>query len=509
MWWMSPALWTFLSFVTVIPFLAANVPPLTDLPNHTARYYIFLNSDKSAFLSQYYGVHWRLIGNLGVDLIVRAIGPFLGAELSAKIVAGAIPSLTVVGIYAISRSLNGQVAPSALLALPLSYNWPFDSGFVNFSLSAAMALLVLALWINLRNLRFAFRFVVFVPLSFATWVAHIAGWGLLGLGVLGFELARAYRIRGLGVRSLVDAAVATLPFALLIVFTIFWRTGKPSPIGVFYPPDVLLNKFVSLVTIFREEYRWWDAASLALFLVLTLSMFLVSQRKFVGVASLIAALYMLTFAICPDGVFGGAFVDRRILPYAFIFMPLAIGLPDQRPRSELNRKWLSLLAVAALFFFFARIAVTTAVWEQLGNSIDQHLELLQQFPRHSRVFGLMVEPCEKSWPRGRLDHVQQFAVTRRESYINGFFQEGGLNPVDAYYRREVGFDPNMAATVHNDTCPLHYLPETLQTAIAKFPRGQFEYVWLISPNPLPNFDQSGLRLIGSNGNDRLYQIERH
>ncbi len=75
LWWNSPKSWLGLAFLAIVPFFVTDVPPLTDLPNHIARYYIFLNFDRSAFLSKYYDVHWHLIGNLGIDLIVRGIGP--------------------------------------------------------------------------------------------------------------------------------------------------------------------------------------------------------------------------------------------------------------------------------------------------------------------------------------------------------------------------------------------------------------------------------------------------
>ena len=73
------------------------------------------------------------------------------------------------------------------MALPLAYNWPLNMGFVNFSLSAAMALLIFALWVRLRAWGFFARLLIFAPLSFATWVAHLAGWGLLGLAVPRFR----------------------------------------------------------------------------------------------------------------------------------------------------------------------------------------------------------------------------------------------------------------------------------------------------------------------------------
>jgi hypothetical protein len=75
-WWTSPYLWVVLALTSTLPFFFADIPPLTDLPNHIARYYIFLNIDHSPFLQNYYHVQWHLIGNLGIDLLFVRSGRF-------------------------------------------------------------------------------------------------------------------------------------------------------------------------------------------------------------------------------------------------------------------------------------------------------------------------------------------------------------------------------------------------------------------------------------------------
>jgi hypothetical protein len=403
--------------------------------------------------------------------------------------------------------LNGEVAPSALAALPLAYNWPLDMGFVNFSLSAAMALLVFALWIRLRALGFFTRFLVFAPLSFATWVAHLAGWGILGLAVLGFELVREYRMKGVKVHALISAAFETFPFALMIAFTILWRGDTSSPLGAIYNSDLFVEKFKSLATIFREAHMPWDLASSVAFLVLVIAFFILAGRRIVPTASVIAILLMFAFSICPEEFFKSVYADRRLLPYAAIFVALSVGVSERLHSSEQRRQLLSLAAMGAIAFFVARLAVTTIEWAAVNRSFAQHLTLLDQIPPQSRIFGLMVEPCDKSWQLvGKLDHLQQLAVTRRESVINGLFEENGLNQVETRYRKLDGLGPNMRAAVQNDSC-FPYSRITLKNALALFPRDDFDYVWLLTSAPLPVINTAGLHLIGSSNDDRLYRID--
>jgi hypothetical protein len=43
-------------------------------------------------------------------------------------------------------------------------------------------------------------------------------------------------------------------------------------------------------------------------------------------------------------------------------------------------------------------------------------------------------------------------------------------------------------------------------AILRFPRDRFDFLWLIASSALPAFDESGLGLIGSKGDDWLYTV---
>ena len=65
------------AILVCVPLLWPAVPPLTDVPGHIGRYRVMLVGSTLP-LSQWYHFHWRLIGNLGVDLIVAALAPGLG-----------------------------------------------------------------------------------------------------------------------------------------------------------------------------------------------------------------------------------------------------------------------------------------------------------------------------------------------------------------------------------------------------------------------------------------------
>ena len=63
-----------------LPLLWPDVPPLLDLPGHMGRYRVQLDLATSPDLQQYFGFHWQVIGNLGVDLLVELLAPLIGLE---------------------------------------------------------------------------------------------------------------------------------------------------------------------------------------------------------------------------------------------------------------------------------------------------------------------------------------------------------------------------------------------------------------------------------------------
>ena len=53
-----------------VPLVYPRFPPLVDLPGHMGRFKVAVDGATSPFLSQWFHFHWKLIGNLGVDLLI-------------------------------------------------------------------------------------------------------------------------------------------------------------------------------------------------------------------------------------------------------------------------------------------------------------------------------------------------------------------------------------------------------------------------------------------------------
>jgi len=192
-WWERRAFLLVLIVLAGIPLVYPPIPPLVDLLGHMGRYRVELGLTGSPWLQHYYGFRWAMIGNLGVDMLIKVLGPVMVFEPAVKLIVLAIPSLTVAGMLWVAREVHGRVPPAALFALPFAYGLPFLYGFVNYTLAMALALLAFALWLRLGRLgRTRLRAFLFVPISVIVFFCHTYGWGALGLFSFSAEAVRQH-----------------------------------------------------------------------------------------------------------------------------------------------------------------------------------------------------------------------------------------------------------------------------------------------------------------------------
>lgn len=500
-WWQTRWFVIALALLSLIPLLKPDIPPLVDLPGHMARYRVQLDGGATPWFGDWYAFRWSLIGNLGVDLLIVPMARLFGLELGVKLIVLAIPVLTVVGLLWIAREVHGRVPPTAFFALPLAYSFPFQFGFVNFALALALALNAFALWLRLaRTGHLALRAIVFVPISVVIWVTHTFGWGVLGVLAFSAELIRQHD-RGHGfvvawLRAGVACLVLTLPLALMVV----WRSGSHvgGQTGDWFNWSA---KFQWLMMVLRDRWRVFDIASLlALLGVLVVGLRNPAVEYSRNLA--MSALFLLAvFLLLPRIVFGSAYADMRLAPFV-----IAIALIALRPRATMTPRVGGQIAVAALFFFAVRTTATTISFWAYDADYDRELKALDHIPVGARLLSFTSGSCSVVWKMHRLEHLPGIALVRRRAYTNDQWQMAGAQLMTIHYRAAGAFahDPSQITTAKR--CRREFwLP--LDTALQRFPRDAFDYVWLIAPPPYDPANLAGLRPIWRDGRSMVLRVE--
>jgi hypothetical protein len=261
-WWEQRWFLALVVLATMVPLLYPPVPPLVDLLGHMGRYRVELDLDHSPWLQRYYDFHWAAIGNLGVDLLVVPLGKLFGLELAVKLIVLAIPPLTAAGFLWVAREVHGRVPPTAFFALPFIYGFPFLFGFVNFTLSVALAFLAFGLWLRLGRIeKTVLRGWLFVPISLIVFFCHTYGWGLLGLMCFSADAVRLHDRGSTWWRAGLEAAMHTSVMALPVVIMLAWRSethgGQTS---AWFEWKI---KWRWLYSALRDRWKWFDIGSLA------------------------------------------------------------------------------------------------------------------------------------------------------------------------------------------------------------------------------------------------------
>jgi hypothetical protein len=475
-WWESRWLAIALIALSAVPLLYPPIAPLVDLPGHMGRYRVELDLWHSPSLQQYYGYHWAAIGNLGVDLLVKLLGPVFGLEPALKLILLTIPLLTVAGFLLVAREVHGRIPPTVWFAIPFVYGHPFLFGFVNFALSMALAFLAFGLWLRLARLdRLGLRAALFVPISVVVFFCHTYGWGALGLLCFSAEAVRQHDSGKKWLKAGLGAALQAAVMALPLVFVLAWRSGTHA--GTTYGWFDWGFKLTWLITALRDRWQAIDVASVAVALLLLIFALANDKLTFSRNLAFSGIVLIAAFALLPWTVFGSSYADMRLVPYVIAVLLIAI-----RFRGPTDARLGSALAAAGLLFCIGRLSVTTLSLAVASNDLQAKLAALDYVPRGARVISLVGYPCSQSWPLPRNTHLGGMVIVRRDGFSNDQWTIEGANLMSLRYRVAGIFSADPSQIVRSPGCRVKN-KWTVDRALDQIRPGRFDYVWMIDAAP--------------------------
>lgn len=470
--WRQQTLWLAIALAVLasLPVMAAWAPQMTDYPSHLAGYKVMLDHGHDPFLTLYYKFRWEWTGNLGVELLMVPLTPIFGLERAGRLIVLLIPVLTGLGIIAVSWTLRRRVGLGAILAFSTIWSPSLLMGFLNWSLSLALALFAFALWVRLEEKRW--RDFLFVPIGFVVWLCHVSGWGVLGVMVFGYEWHR---------RKDWTAFLAPWPLTFPAL-PMLVGMGANAKVG--YGRLVIEYKWAIFYKALRSHVEWFDIASVsAIALVLAYGMFTRRMDGRLGWAALL--LFGLTLVV-PRNIFGGDYADYRLSTTAFMVACLALNWRVPR--------WALALAAA---LFIARIGVVTANWYEDGQVSHHMVEALQHVPEGGKVATAVAIP-RSQWEFGPFEHLGSYAVVRRSAMENSNF---ALPDVHMLSMRDGSFR-------FNDPTHRILYSRNQKIDLRKFrPARQADFLWYMGttvPVALPD----GARIVFSTPNSFLARLAK-
>ena len=499
-WWQSRWAVALAMLASTVPLWFVQLPPLIDLLAHMGRYHIQLNIADNTVLQANWAFHWRVLGNLGGDLLMEPLGRIFGVERGARILGALLPPLMIWGMVRLARAAHGHVPATVWAAFPFALAYPWQYGLVNYWMGCALALHAAAWWYR----RWpdaqgrAASVLDALPLGLVAlglWVVHIYGWAIFGVLVGARVLATVpWRQWARIAPQLLPVAAPLVPMVLLA----YGARGAQETYGWF----IWARKLGALIFTLRDQWQPLDIASLALAVVLIYAGLRSKQMRFDRTLGFAALILLAAVAIIPFQALGSAFADGRLWPIVFIVTLLAAGF-----RENYRGKAASWLAMGTATVFAIRLAATTIGFQAYDSAYARHLQALDKVERGAKIAVFLEFPCNVAWRRPRLDRLDGLAIVRRDAFTNAQWDVPGaqlLAPLGAVGTR---YNADPSQLVRRRDCPTDLRP-VLAQKIAGFPRDRFGYVWVLGFDPVTLPRYAGLTPLFADDRTVLYRIEK-
>jgi hypothetical protein len=405
--------------IAALPVLAVETLPMFDYPNHLARMHI-LASPNDPILQQFYEARWQLLPNLAMDAIVPLLARIMPLAAAGKAFILLIFLLLAGGAAALHRTLFRRWSLFPCLAFLLLYNRILLWGFVNFLFGVGLALVVLTLWIRLREGAAWRRLAIAAVGALAIYLSHLFAFGAYAIVIAGAEIGRASRDGILWTRrGLVELATSASQFLIPLALLVAGAGAGDGGVGW----GKILRKIDLFFNILDDYSRPFDVAC---FVALVALLVWGAVRRSLRIAPAVALpllLLLLAQLAMPNRMFGGAGVDHR--------MPLVLALllvagSDVALRTARQK----LIACGIALLFVLRIGIVASVWLADDRIYHPIVAALAELPRGSRLaVALPPNSVNLAQRRPPVTHLANLAIVEADAFVPLLFDFPGQQPV--------------------------------------------------------------------------------
>jgi hypothetical protein len=433
MWWGGLAL---VLVTLTLPILVVEVPPLADYPNHLARCFFLAFGGDDPVLRGIFAVHWGVIPNLAVDLILPPLMRIMPTLVAGKLVVILTVLLPTTGTIALNYACFRRLSFWPLCSGLVAYNTIFLIGLLNFQLAIGIALWGAATWICASRRYPIFAAVAGACFGLTSFVFHLFGFCFFALLIGCSELTSIFQRRldiatwRLALRRAIVVLIVLLPPSILYFFSSFGGTGGDL---VWQFPKRKL--FLLLVPVLGYSRPISIIIACALLLI---ALFWAGrcQLRVAPLAWLCIPVLLLIYLILPLGAKGGFWIDTRI-PVMLGFTLFATTMP-----SDISQGRGILPAALLLALFVMRMAYITNTWLASRQDIADVRQVLMLVTPGSRVLSVEASPPYQDigvvMPRYRFaatglppaySHFAAFVMIDRRAYWADAFAIPSQQPI--------------------------------------------------------------------------------
>jgi len=437
-WWTSTAL---LLVALTIPVFAAEVPPLTDYPNHLARCYVLAFGNTDPVLSRMFSAHWQIIPNIAIDLLLPALMQVFSPFTAGRIVLALCLLLPTSGTIALSYALFQRRSFWQLTAGFAAFNVLFLMGFMNFCLGIGVALWGVAAWIHFRERAPWLAVGIAVVLATPTFFFHMMGLFFYALLVACYEVLAIWdegiRTATQRLKALKRIAMAGIP--LVVPIFLYLRSPLESTGGEVAWTSYR-RKAYSLLIPFLDYSLAIDLLIIAPVLGFLVYCLYTKKAWISRPMALCSCILIGGYAILPQTMKGVFWVDSRMMAMLG-FVAFAGFLPK-----GLTVRQQTMLASAIAVLFLIKVGFIANVWRNSQRDVRSVREVIAQVEPGSLVLEADVTKEENpawfaSMPLGRnisllnptYWHLAAFVLLDRHAFWPTIFAVDSQQPIRVLY----------------------------------------------------------------------------
>jgi hypothetical protein len=485
-----------------VPILDFKVPPLSDYINHLARCYIMALDGRDAVLAQFYSIHWHLIPNLAIDLIVPPLARVIDIYSAGRIFLILTMFLLLAGPQLIHRALFGRWSLGPLVAALFLYNGAALAGTVNYLFGMGVALFGIAAVIALRDARTLLRCLVSAAFVVLLYVCHFGALGLYGITLLGLEIWHLRADADYRQRWRSHGLAFTLPFLAVPVLAVLGPGGHDLMSGAI--AWTLYDKLRGLFFVIESQQlsRIPDAIAGIVLLGLGLWAYVRGIVRLHPATLFVGVVALLAFLATPVTIMSAWGADvRQPLGYLFIL----IGFLDWQLAAPRTRHAF-VLVLAALVL--ARTLFVEYAWSTLEPT---NVEMSKSFAQVARGSKVLIAETDNEYGHW-MHYIGCEVMIERSSLCSLAFTDPQQQVlvVNPPYRAIAGGFNDDPPKLSELITPPRESPASPSGRIywADWPH-TYDYVYLLStrlgaPNPLPD----KLSLAYEGAHFQLYRVRR-
>ena len=376
-------------------------------------------------LALFYEIHWQVIPNLMMDLIVPILQRVMNVYLAGQVYTIMSFVLILSGTLALNRRLYGRWSVLPLIAFPLLYNSVFLVGTMNYLFGIGLSLWALATWAALRERGMFLRLMTSTLFVLALFFCHLFAVGVYALGLFAFELQRLLTLArrtapelsskdaGTGRPSaLVDFVASGLPFLPVVPLLLISPTWTLRW-DVTWELQGKLNGLLFVIEVYSRSATFFLAAIVAIAAAWAIRHRALQFHPFGWV---LLAVGGATYLALPRVMFDTYMADQR-LPIALAFMVIACAHLDLR--DDFVRRGFATVLVLLLA---VRAFEVQSVWRDLSRGTSSFSDSVRQIERGAKVLVAYADPdngdnAREFW----LTHAACLAIIERSALVTTAF----------------------------------------------------------------------------------------